>query len=138
MPTAPSLNQTTDQRRAAHAWQAVQAAKQKQWPHKDQDPKKFGGQARKMPVRIMASGLGQALAFLKAKGYAPGLLIELGDWVLDKRNHPESRKEKPSDTALLEAILNGDADFLRWATDETLAYLQWLIRFAEAEGLTED
>lgn len=138
MSTAPSLQQTTDQRRAAHAWQAVQAAKNKQWPHQDQDPKKFGGQARKMPVRIMTSGLGQALAFLKAKGYAPGLLVELADWVLDKRHHPESQQPKPSDTALLEKIIQGDADFLRWATDETLAYLQWLNRFAEAEGLTED
>ena len=29
-------------------------------------------------------------------------------------------------------------DFLRLATEETLTYLQWLNRFAEAEGLTED
>ena len=39
---------------------------------------------------------------------------------------------------LLEQIVNGDSNFLRRATDETLAYLQWLNRFAEAEGLTED
>ena len=36
-----------------------------------------------------------------------------------------------------EAIIHGDSDFLRRATDEALAYLAWLNRFAEAEGLTE-
>ncbi len=124
---------TLDQRRAKHAWEAVKRAKQKIGPHANQDPKKFGGQAKKLPTRIMAASLGQALAFLKAKDYAPGLLFELADWVLIKRGN---RTGAPRD--LLEQIVNGDSNFLRRATDETLAYLQWLNRFAEAEGLTED
>jgi CRISPR-associated protein Cmr5 len=37
----------------------------------------------------------------------------------------------------LERIVQGNSDFLRRATDEVLAYLLWLNRFAEAEGLTE-
>lgn len=123
---------TLEQRRAKHAWEAIQRAKQVK------DPKKYGGQAKKLPMRIMASGLGQALAFLKAKGYAPELLVGIGDWVLDKRANPESKKPMPQDDALLKAIVNGESDSLRRATDETLAYLQWLNRFAEAEGLTED
>jgi CRISPR-associated protein Cmr5 len=138
MSTTKSKTQELDQRRARHAWQAVQAAKSQEGCHKGQDPKKFGGQVRKLSVRIMASGLGQALAFLKAKGYAPGLLVELGDWVLNKRNDPHSEKGKPSDTALLEYVLKADAIHLRWVTDEALAYLRWLARFVEAEGLTED
>jgi CRISPR-associated protein Cmr5 len=123
---------TLDQRRASHAWDAVQRAKQKQEHHQKQDPKKFGGQAKKLPTRIMAAGLGQALAFLKAKDYAPGLLAELTEWM--KQRIPPKQGE-PSD--LLERIVNGDSDFLRRATDEVLAYLVWLNRFAEAEGLTE-
>lgn len=138
MNTTKSKTQDLDQRRARHAWQAVQAAKLKQGDHEHQDPKKFGGQVRKLSVRIMASGLGQALAFLKAKGYAPGLLVELADWILDKRNNPDSQKQKPSDTALLDYVLKADALHLRWVTDEALAYLRWLARFVEAEGLTED
>lgn len=126
------MNKTLEQRRAAHAWDAVQRAK------KGEEPKKFGGQAKKMPVRIMASGLGQALAFLKAKGYAPLLLETLGDWVLDKRLNPKSTTSCPKDDALLKTILDKDSDFLRQATDETLAYLQWLNRFAEAEGLCDE
>jgi CRISPR-associated protein Cmr5 len=129
----PSENkqQTLDQRRACHAWNAVQQAKSKQGHHQDQEPKKFGGQAKKLPIRIMAAGLGHALAFLKAKGYAPGLLAELNDWT--KVRLPRAPGD-PQD--LLERIVQGDSDFLRRATDEVLAYLVWLNRFAEAEGLT--
>ena len=39
---------------------------------------------------------------------------------------------------LLERIVKGNSDFLRRATDEVLAYLVWLKRFAEAEGLTDE
>jgi CRISPR-associated protein Cmr5 len=125
---------TLDQRRANHAWEAVVNAKNK----KADEAKKFGGQARKLPTRIIASGLGQALAFLKAKNYAPDLLEALGDWVLDKRANPDSKTPRPKDDALLLAVIKGNSDFLRRATDEVLAYLLWLNRFAEAENLTEN
>ncbi len=128
-----SARPTLDQRRASHAWDAVQRAKQKRNPHRNQDPKKFGGQAKKLPTRIMAAGLGQALAFLKAKDYAPGLLAELSEWI------SERIPPRPSEpTELLERIVKGDSEFLRRATDEALAYLVWLNRFAEAEGLTDE
>lgn len=123
---------TLDQCRASHAWDAVQRAKQKQLSHKNQDPKKFGGQAKKLPMRIMAAGLGQALAFLEAKDYAPGLVVELNDWV--KQRIPPREGESPE---LLKRIVKGESDFLRRATEEVLAYLTWLNRFAESEGLTE-
>lgn len=128
-----NLRQTLDQRRAAHAWDAVQRAKKKEGHHRSQDPKKFGGQARKLPTRIMVAGLGQTLAFLKAKGYAPGLLTELTEWI-NQRIPP--KQQEPND--LIERIIRGNSDFLRRATDEALAYLVWLNRFAEAEGLTEE
>jgi CRISPR-associated protein Cmr5 len=124
---AESSKPTLDQRRARHAWEAVLSAKS------GKGFKDFCGQATRLPIRIMASGLGQALAFLKAKDYAPQLLKEIGDWVLDKRADPTSVKPKPSDDALIRKIIASDSDFLRRATDETLAYLQWLNRFAEAE-----
>lgn len=124
---------TLDQRRAKHAWEVIQRAKQKNGHHQKQDPKKFGGQAKKLPTRIMAAGLGQALAFLKAKDYAPGLLAELTEWM---RQRIAPKQGEPTD--LLERIIKGDSDFLRRATDEVLAYLLWLNRFAEAEGLTDE
>lgn len=125
---------TIDQRRAEHAWATVNMALELDEASK----KKFGSQVKKLPARIVTSGLGQALAFLKAKGYAPLLLRRLGDWVLDKRARPESRNPEPEDKALLDKIVREDSDFLRRATEEVLAYMLWVNRFAEAAGLAKD
>jgi CRISPR-associated protein Cmr5 len=136
---------TLDQRRARHAWEAVKsfaAAHPKNEEGgkrvRDEKAKKYGTQARKLPSRIMASGLGQALAFLLAKGDCPELLSSLADWVLDKRKSADSRQPAPAPDQLLVWVVKGSSDDLRLATAEALAYLQWLIRFAEAEGLTDD
>jgi CRISPR-associated protein Cmr5 len=129
--SAENKSKSIEQCRAAHAWEAVQRVKVK--PHK----KKYGDQAKKLPTRIMAAGLGQALAFLAAKDYAPELPVDIGDWVLDKRGNPGSTKPALDKHALIKAVMAGSSDFLRRATDEALAYLQWLNRFAEAEGLTD-
>jgi CRISPR-associated protein Cmr5 len=130
---ATAVRKTLDQRRAQHAWDAVRKAA----ALKKDEKARYGIQAKKLPTRIMAAGLGQALAFLRAKNYAPDLLRAIGDWVLDKRANEGSTKAPPADNALLTEIINRDADFLRHATDETLAYLLWLNRFAETENLTE-
>jgi len=129
--------ETLDQRRAKHAWDAVTSFRQKdgKYEHK---AKKYAGEAKKLPMRIMSAGLGPALAFVlaKAKDKKPDLTKlhdHLTDWVVKKR---PMKASKPN--SLMESIINGDAVFLRRATDETLAYLQWLNRFAEAEGLTDD
>lgn len=118
---------TLDQQRAEHAWEAIQEAK------RGNDSKKYGGQAKKLPMRIMAAGLGPALAFLEAKEYAPALQTHLTEWI--KTRIPVRQNESGD---LLQRIIKGDSNFLRRATDETLAYMQWLNRFAEAEGLTDD
>lgn len=122
---------TIDQRRANHAWTTVESARGLDGG----EQKKFGIQVKKLPARVVTSGLGQALAFLKAKGYAPLLLSRLGDWVLDKRQNPNSRNPVPADDALLTRVIQGDSDFMRRATDEVLAYMLWVGRFAEAAGL---
>ncbi len=129
-------NPTPDQLRAKHAWEAVKAAQL------DKSFDLFVGAARKLPVRIMASGLGQAIVFLKAKAAKKpifSVLIQfITDWV---RNQPQDgfpSKPLPKDDALLNAIItNGTADSLREMTAETLAYLQWLNRFCEATGVKE-
>ncbi len=125
--------QTLDQRRAKHAWEAVQRAKGSGGSHS----RDYGGEARKLPMRIMAAGLGHALAFIVAKTKnKPGLEQlhkDLTDWVITERG-----LKSGLNTSLIDSIVHGDADFLRLAMGETLAYLQWLNRFAEAEGLTED
>ena len=127
----PSL----DQRRAEHAWRMMEAVnKSDEKPRAD-----YTGEAHKLPVRIMASGLGQALAFLYAKRTKkPGLNQLLGDlanWVLVKRIENSFIEPQPQTTDLFRAVINADTEFLRWATEETLAYLQWINRFAEGLGL---
>ena len=132
---------TLEQRRAKHAWEAVQHVLQAMQNNTEEDKAKardFGGQAKRLPMRIMAAGLGQALTFLLAKKYAPNLLEAIGDWVLERTNPDSQRPRPPAPDALIQHIINGDSNFLRRATDETLAYLRWLIRFADAVGLTDD
>lgn len=128
MSANPAKHQTLDQRRAAHAWEAIANIKSR-----PEDAKAFRGQAKKLPMRIHAAGLGHALAFVREKGTAPELLRELGHWVLDKRSNPQSPASKPDDSALLNRIVEEDARFLRRATEEALAYLIWLNRFAAVE-----
>lgn len=120
---------TLDQRRAEHAWDAVEEVVQTLRP---ENAKKYGGQAKKLPMRIRTAGLGQSLAFLKAKKYAPELEKHLNDWVLQKHKGIKGNKSD-----LLDSIVKGDAAFLRRATDEVLSYLQWLNRFVDARGLGE-
>jgi CRISPR-associated protein Cmr5 len=119
------LHRTLDQRRAAHAWTAVE----KLSPGAGGDY--YAREAKRLPVRTLTSGLGHALAFLKAKPNDANdlLLRDLSDWVLRQRKLPEV----PAGASdLVEAITKGDATFLQLATDEALAYLQWLSRFSEA------
>lgn len=135
---------TLDQRRAQHAWQAVEHVRQLLSKDAQED---FTQEAKRLPVRIKTAGLGQALAFLNAKSksdkdggdHRSRLLKELGDWLLRKRSlvrWPEGAKDN---NAVLRAIIAGDADLLRRATEEALLYLQWLTRFSEAEfKLDED
>jgi CRISPR type III-B/RAMP module-associated protein Cmr5 len=123
-------SQTLDQRRANHAWQVV--AKVKRLPD-DNDKKKFKTQVKKMPARILTSGLGPALAFLEAKKVAPDLLAALAGWLKTFPLTRTVRVEPPDQEHLLVYILNGSSEFLRFATAESLAYLQWVVRFTDAE-----
>jgi CRISPR-associated protein Cmr5 len=110
--------QTLAQQRAKHAWGVVEAQRQ------ERDFDDFADEAKKLPVRIMTSGLGQSLAFLKAKRKAPRLLEALTERM--QCYHPGSPRD------LLERIVQGNSDFQRVATAEVLAYLEWLVRFADA------
>jgi CRISPR-associated protein Cmr5 len=110
----PALSQD----RARHAWSVVQE-------HCSRPTfEEFADQAKKLPIRILTSGLGQSLAFLRAKKKAPELLAALTSWMQHyQRGTPED---------LLDRIVHGDSDFQRLATSECLAYLAWLVRFADA------
>ncbi len=126
---------TLDQRRARHAWEAVERVKK----NRGEFGSDYAREVKRLPVRIITAGLGHAIAFLRAKGKQDGgdanaaLLCDLSDWILDKRRNAASNRCAPAPAALIEAIVQGDSTFLQVSTQEALSYLQWLGRFVEAE-----
>ena len=89
---------TLDQQRAKHAWDVVCKLK-------DLDNAgDFQGDTKKLPPQIVWSGLGNSLAFLKAKGKNK-LHEALSSWI-NKR-----MPDKNGNRDLLERIINSDAEF---------------------------
>jgi CRISPR-associated protein Cmr5 len=118
----PSIVRTLEQQRAAHAWQQIQQGKT------TTKQKELKSLARSAPASIQSSGLGQTVAFWKAKGeeeHPRVLYAALEGWLKDQLHFSAS---------LLEWIASqaSSADY-RYATAEALAYLSWYKRFAEAE-----
>jgi len=137
--TTPTPGPTFDQRRARHAWTSITGLAQRDGDKRlyGAPAKEYAQEARKLTSRIRAAGLGPALAFIlaKAKDKKPNLTDlheHLTDWVIRQRGIPARKAD-----SLLQSVIEGDSTFLRRATEEALAYLVWLNRFAEAEGLTE-
>lgn len=108
-----------DRCRAEAAWKAVQEIAA--------TDKEYGSLAREMPTLIQVNGLAQTLAFLKAKNktHHQKMFQHLSDWVC------QQLRLRQGD--LLEHILGMDSQLYRRATAESLAFLQWLKRFAEAK-----
>lgn len=115
------MPQTLDQQRAAAAWQTTEAAPV------DKD---YASLCSGAPVTILTNGLGPALAFFLAKAHSKqkneyGRLADaLAAWLLR-----DAAKKGPD---LMLAITKADADTYRRYTNEALAYLNWLKRFADA------
>lgn len=156
----PSVLRTLEQERAKHAWECVQqclsqaiqqlemAITHETEPKRREDLEKrlrnlqsenggkewkgkYGSVVRRLPSYILTNGLGQTLAFLKAKGKGePGdeheiLYQHLANWL---------KKQLKVSSDLLDWIVStANSQQYRLATMEALALLQWLKRFAEAE-----
>jgi len=142
--SAKSFQRMLEQERAQRAWACVQEVTSKPQEFK----KKYGSLARKVPMLVLTNGLGQTLAFLlaKAKRHEPEqkrsveakahdlLLVHLSNWVLSQ----VASSTPASNGDLLQWVLQNDSAAYRRATIESLAFLTWLKRFAEAELPTED
>lgn len=119
--------QTLGQQRAKDAWDVVETLVR---------TRKIGAEAdhgKKLPMRIKAAGLTQALAFLRAKKYAPELRKELSRWVMGQLSQPSKNED-----SLLEFVINDNSSTLRRATAETLAWLEWFNRFADPHRKSGD
>ncbi|MEM4555091.1 MAG: type III-B CRISPR module-associated protein Cmr5 [Candidatus Anstonellaceae archaeon] len=92
--------------------------------------REYGSLARKVPSLILTNGLGQTLAFLKAKGKGDPsdehevFYQHISNWLKQRLRLEDD---------LLEWIVNSaNSQQYRIATMEALVFLQWLKRFAEA------
>jgi CRISPR-associated protein Cmr5 len=117
--------QTLQQERASHAWQAVENVDTKSFK------KEYGSLVRGLPAMIQTDGLAHTLAFLKAKGKEHHLSAyqTISSWAL--------RQDKQKGDLILH-LLNCETNEYRRIANETLAYLQWLKRFVEAKGWKSD
>ncbi len=117
------MPKTREQRRALDAWEQVQTVKAN--PKLANDD--YKSWARSFPTMVLMDGLPQALAFLAERAgkddAAKAYLRHLQRWVTEEEN----RSMLTKDYALK------DSAALRDCTAKTLAYAQWLKRFASAE-----
>jgi len=111
---------TRDQKLAAYAADCISTVKK-------EDQAEFKSLVRNFPALVMSNGLGQALAFLKAKGKPAHkeLYKFVSAWVSAVYG------KKGGD--LLTLIIENDSLKYRRATQEAMAIAGWLKRFAEAE-----
>jgi len=123
MATEYTSQQTLQQRRARSAYQQVESLSAKS--HRAE----YGSLIRGLPAMIQTDGLGQSLAFLKAKGkqHHEDAYQHLQNWL----SQPEQFGFKGE---LLQWLLEQDTSTYRQVTAEALAYLVWLKRFVEAKG----
>ncbi|MBD2132625.1 type III-B CRISPR module-associated protein Cmr5 [Sphaerospermopsis sp. FACHB-1094] len=131
-PSTSTKPKEIDRDRAALAWDKICQVKKNP---SENFQKKYGSLARKMPTLIQVNGLAQTLAFLKAKAKENDHQIlmfkNLSEWILNRFN-------LGTGDLLSDHILKMDSQRYRLITNESLAFLQWLKRFAEAELGTEE
>jgi CRISPR-associated protein Cmr5 len=129
MMTQLSRQQTLEQQRATKAWELVSQVKED--PRGTKFQNEYNSWVKKVPVLILTNGLGQTLAFLPSKGDGAKerLYQHLSIWLMGQMSWSPQAHQK---TDLLECLIQEPSATYRRATVETLAFLNWLKRFADA------
>jgi len=121
-----------EQGRAEFAYKCVKEAVKK-FKSDTKRQKEYRSYSLKIPIMILTNGLGQTLAFVKAKvedGNAYELLYNQMRYYLKSEN--TTRIPMPPDkNELVEWVISCDSREYRFITQELLAFLNWLKRFAE-------
>lgn len=104
----------------------------------DKKKKEYRSYARKIPQMILSNGLGQTLAFVYSKkenGNAYNLIYrQITDYM---KSDSTARIAMPADEdELVKWVISLDSSKYQHATEEILAFLKWLKRFAE--GMIEE
>lgn len=117
--------ESKEQERAKKAWDLVNSV-----PNTTIDS--YASLVKSAPVMILTNGLGQTLAFIisKSKTREYNLLYHhLTVWLSD--NVVWTQNEDISDN-LIERVIHEKSQGYRMATEEALAFLAWVKRFATA------
>jgi len=129
--------------RAAFAYQCAEEGKKLG----EKKSKEYKSYVKKIPMLIKTNGLGATLAFVfskaKKKDSSKGdeaykkIYEQIKQWFADERNSYSDwfKNEKFKNKELAEIICLIDCQQYRAITKETLAFFNWLRRFAE--GLIE-
>ena len=130
--THASQGQSLAQKRAKHALAAIKTI--------DNSYDKYVSYVSGLPATIIMSGLGQALAMLKA-GKKPGhgiLFLHMQSWLCNKDNKGWQNSPYKDKNDVLDAIVSkGEAEYIQ-AQAEAIEYLEWLKKFAVAFLQGED
>ncbi len=129
--------QSLEQERAKFAWDSIRQVG-------NDSKKEYGSLVKRAPADIQVNGLGQTLAFWRAKGYKNGhpqnkaddqLLEHVCSWLVKPERGLGIASNQPTNgnKVLYWIAHTANSDQYRRATSEAIAYLLWLKRFAEAE-----
>ena len=123
------MKQTTEQRRATHAWNCAVEAKQRLERDDTKDAfKDYVNAAKGMPALIMNSGLMQVMAYNHGKKEERYKLLSghLRDWLHASLNTP--REFEP----FMQHLLEAEPRQFQAITAEAYAWLRWLRQMAPA------
>lgn len=128
-----SLRATSQQDRAKWAWEAVARA--------SASDDTYLREAKKLPARLLTSGMGQTLAYLHAKQKSGGepsgiglLYAQLGERLRDLQVAARKLdKHEASRHSGMDIIVELDARDYRLLSRELLASAEWIKRFAEGK-----
>jgi len=115
---------TREQERAKYALDKVRSVAKN-------EPKEYKSLVKGFSTMIYNNGLGQALAFLKAKkkSHHTALYKHISDWFLEDKNNVITLKNDD----LLSTILQVGSKDYRYFTQEAIALLNWLRKFVDSE-----
>jgi CRISPR-associated protein Cmr5 len=100
--------------------------------------KNYRSYVKKIPTMILSNGLGQTLAFIKSKSKKENAYKLIYEQLTEYMRSPyPTRIQMPEDKKeLIDWVISCDSEKYRYITQEILAFLNWLKRFAE--GLIEE
>ncbi len=116
-----------EQERAKKAWELVSTVRADVIDD-------YASLAKSAPVMILTNGLWQTLAFFisnKSKVKYKLLYDHLDQWLSNSENVVWSPNED-IDNSLIERVIHENSQGYRMATEEALAFLAWVKRFATA------